>query len=318
MTLLVMGASTTLIGHCPPRTRSASGADSPDRPPPVPGRRRGRRVRRGDHDGHRIHRQFPASPLQCVSSAAIYVGTGGATAIFALLTLMPDDLFLSWGWRIPFLASAVIVLVAGYLRLKVNETAVFEEAAQHGEVDRAPLVEAVRNHWRQILCGLALFSFVIPWAYVMQVFALSFVTKTLGVDSTQALIGLIVAEFCAIPVILGFGRLADRIGRKPVLLSGAVFGIVFPFPMFMMLDTRSPWMVGLALILGICLVQGTTSARAARCSPNCSPPRSAGAVSRSPGRSPPRWSAARSRWSPRPSSPLRAEHPGSSRATSWA
>ncbi|MGW4337091.1 MFS transporter [Rhodococcus koreensis] len=260
MTLLVMGASTTLIGALP--TADAIGIWAPILLIVL-------RLFQGAGAGAEFAgaitmvSESTDSSRRALSSAypgaAIYVGTGGATAIFALLTLMPDDLFLSWGWRIPFLASAVIVLVAGYLRLKVNETAVFEEAAQHGEVDRAPLVEAVRNHWRQILCGLALFSFVIPWAYVMQVFALSFVTKTLGVDSTQALIGLIVAEFCAIPVILGFGRLADRIGRKPVLLSGAVFGIVFPFPMFMMLDTRSPWMVGLALILGICLVQGTTS-----------------------------------------------------------
>ncbi|MDF3308284.1 MFS transporter [Rhodococcus sp. T2V] len=260
MTLLVMGASTTLIGALP--TADAIGIWAPILLIVL-------RLFQGAGAGAEFAgaitmvSESTDSSRRALSSAypgaAIYVGTGGATAIFALLTLMPDDLFLSWGWRIPFLASAVIVLVAGYLRLKVNETAVFEEAAQHGEVDRAPLVEAVRNHWRQILCGLALFSFVIPWAYVMQVFALSFVTKTLGVDSTQALIGLIVAEFCAIPVILGFGRLADRIGRKPVLLSGAVFGIVFPFPMFMMLGTRSPWMVGLALILGICLVQGTTS-----------------------------------------------------------
>ncbi|MEN0138536.1 MAG: MFS transporter, partial [Rhodococcus sp. (in: high G+C Gram-positive bacteria)] len=260
MTLLVMGSSTTLIGALP--TADSIGVWAPILLIVL-------RLFQGAGAGAEFAgaitmvTESTDSSRRALSSAypgaAIYVGTGGATAIFALLTLMPDDLFLSWGWRLPFLASAVIVLVAGYLRLKVNETAVFEEAAQHGEVDRAPLVDAVRNHWRQILCGLALFSFVIPWAYVMQVFALSFVTKTLGVDSTQALIGLIVAEFCAIPVIIGFGRLADRIGRKPVLLSGAIFGIVFPFPMFMMLDTRSPWMVGLALILGICLVQGTTS-----------------------------------------------------------
>ncbi|TQC47477.1 MFS transporter [Rhodococcus sp. WS4] len=260
MTLLVMGASTTLIGALP--TADAIGIWAPILLIVL-------RLFQGAGAGAEFAgaitmvTESTDSSRRALSSAypgaAIYVGTGGATMIFALLTLMPDDQFLSWGWRIPFLASAVIVLVAGYLRLKVNETAVFKEAAQHGEVDRAPLVEAVRNHWRQILCGLALFSFVIPWAYVMQVFALSFVTKTLGVDSTQALIGLIVAEFCAIPVIIGFGRLADRVGRKPVLLSGAIFGIVFPFPMFMMLDTRSPWMVGLALVLGICLVQGTTS-----------------------------------------------------------
>jgi MHS family shikimate/dehydroshikimate transporter-like MFS transporter len=79
------------------------------------------------------------------------------------------------------------------------------------------------------------------------------------VDSTQALIGLIIAELVAIPAILGFGMLADRIGRKPVLLTGAAVGILFPIPMFLMLDTRSPWLIGLVFVLGICLVQGLTS-----------------------------------------------------------
>ena len=94
---------------------------------------------------------------------------------------------------------------------------------------------------------------------MLQVFALSFVTKTLHVDSTFALAGLIVAELLAIPAILAFGRLADKVGRKPVLLSGAIFGIAFPLPMFALLGTRSPWLIGLALALGICLVQGMTS-----------------------------------------------------------
>ncbi|WP_032374098.1 MFS transporter [Rhodococcoides fascians] len=260
LTLLVMGASTTLIGALP--TADSIGIWAPVLLVVL-------RLFQGAGAGAEFAgaitmvTEATDSSRRAQSSAypgaAIYVGTGGATLVFALFTLMPDEQFLAWGWRIPFLASAVIVVVAGYMRLKVKESSVFEEANKKGEVDRAPLVDAVRNHWRHILCGLALFSFVIPWAYVMQVFALSFVTKTLGVDATHALIGLIVAEFCAIPVIIGFGRLADRIGRKPVLLAGAIFGIVFPFPMFAMLDTRSPWIVGLALTLGICLVQGTTS-----------------------------------------------------------
>ncbi|HEY5853705.1 MAG TPA: MFS transporter [Aldersonia sp.] len=259
-TLLVMGVSTTLIGLLP--TAATIGIWAPIILIVL-------RLFQGAGAGAEfagaitmVTESTPSAKRalsSAVPGAAIYVGTGGATLIFALLTMLPDEVFLSWGWRVPFLASALIVVVAGYLRVKVRETAAFEDAARHGEVDRAPLVDAVRNHWRHILCGLALFSFVIPWAYVLQVFALSYVTKTLHVDSTDALVGLIVAEFLAIPVILAFGRLADRIGRKPVLLSGAIFGIVFPFPMFALLGTQSPWLIGVALVLGICLIQGMTS-----------------------------------------------------------
>jgi MHS family shikimate/dehydroshikimate transporter-like MFS transporter len=259
-TLLVMGLSTTLIGALP--TADAIGLWAPILLVVL-------RLIQGAGAGAEFAgaitmvTETTESRRRALSSAypgaAIYLGTGIATGVFALFSALPEEMFLSWGWRVPFLASILIVLVAAYMRLKVNETAVFEHAAAHGEVDRAPLLEAVRNHWRKILCGIAIFTFVIPWAYVMQVFTLSYVTKTLGVDSTQALIGLIIAELVAIPAILGFGMLADRIGRKPVLLTGAAVGILFPIPMFLMLDTRSPWLIGLVFVLGICLVQGLTS-----------------------------------------------------------
>jgi MHS family shikimate/dehydroshikimate transporter-like MFS transporter len=259
-TLLVMGLSTTLIGALP--TADAIGVWAPILLVAlrlVQGAGAGAEfagaitmVTETTHRGRRaLSSAYPG--------AAIYFGTAIAGVVFAAFSALPDDMFLSWGWRVPFLASIIIVLVAGYMRWKVNETAVFEEAAAHGEVDRAPIIEAVRNHWRKILCGIAIFTFVIPWAYVMQVFVLSYVTKTLGVEDTHALIGLIVAEFLAIPAILGFGMLADRVGRKPVLLAGAIVGIVFPVPMFLLLDTRSSWLIGLVFVLGICLVQGMTS-----------------------------------------------------------
>nr|WP_245839276.1 MFS transporter [Mycobacterium aquaticum] len=260
MTLLVMGTSTTLIGALP--TAQSIGIWAPIALVAL-------RLLQGAGAGA----EFAGAITMVTESssannrarsaaypgAAIYVGTGGATVLFALLSLMPDDLFRSWGWRIPFLASAVIVLVAVYLRLRVEETSAFRHAELAGAVDRAPVAVAVRHHWRKILCGLAVFTFVIPWAYVMQVFALSYVTKTLGVDATAALVGLIVAELLAIPVIIGFGVLADRVGRKPVLTFGAIFGVLFPLPMFAMFETGSPWLVGLALTLGICVVQGSTS-----------------------------------------------------------
>ena len=190
--------------------------------------------------------------------AAVYVGMALATTMFALLSLLPIDQFQAWGWRIPFVSSVVIVGFALYFRLRVKETAAFEAVESKGEVTKAPLVEAVRSHWRVLLCGMALFTFALPWVYVVQTFSISYVTGTLTVNPTAALVGLIVAELLTIPATLYFGRLADRIGRKPVLIGAAVFAIVFAFPMFALFQTESSFLVGVGLVLGLAIVQGGT------------------------------------------------------------
>ena len=190
--------------------------------------------------------------------SAVYVGMALATVAFALISLLPKDQFQAWGWRLPFVASIVIVAFALYFRLRVKETAAFEAAERHGEVTSAPLVEAVRSHWRVLLAGMALFVFALPWVYVVQTFSLSYTTGTLSVNPTHALIGLVVAELLTIPVTLLCGRLADRIGRKPVLMTAAIFGVVFAFPMFWLFNTENSWLVGLSLILGLAVIQGGT------------------------------------------------------------
>jgi MHS family shikimate/dehydroshikimate transporter-like MFS transporter len=259
-TLLVMGTATTLIGALPTAAllgpwaavalvvlRLAQGAGA------------------GAEFAGAITMVTESSPghrrafASALPGAAIYVGTGAATIVFALVTLLPKDTFNTWGWRLPFLASVLIVAVAAYLRLRVDETEAFRRVQSSRSVERAPVLEVLRGHRAHVLAGMGIFTFVIPWAYAMQVFVLSYVTTTLGVPSDTALVCLVVAELLAIPAIVGFGRLADRVGRRPVLLSGAAFGIVFPFPMFWLLHSGSVWLIGLAMTLGICVVQGTTS-----------------------------------------------------------
>ncbi|WP_072312729.1 MFS transporter [Agrococcus sp. Marseille-P2731] len=190
--------------------------------------------------------------------ASVYVGMALATTAFALISLMPVEQFQAWGWRVPFIASIVIVAFALFFRLRVKETAAFESAERQGEVQRAPLAQAVRSHWRVLLAGMALFVFALPWVYVVQTFSVSYTTGTLSVDPTHALVALIVAELLTIPATLGFGRLADRIGRKPVLMGAALFGVAFAFPMFMLFTTEQTILVAIGLILGLAVIQGAT------------------------------------------------------------
>ena len=191
--------------------------------------------------------------------ASVYVGMALATTAFAIITaVMPLEQFQAWGWRIPFIASIVIVAFALYFRLRVKETAAFETAEREGTVQRAPLAEAIRTHWRYLLAGMALFVFILPWVYVVQTWSISYTTGTLSVDATHALIGVVVAELLTIPATLLFGHLADRIGRKPVLMGAAIFAVLFAFPMFLLFQTEDSWLVGLALVLGLAIIQGAT------------------------------------------------------------
>lgn len=191
--------------------------------------------------------------------ASVYVGMALATSTFAILTwLMSDEVFLAWGWRLPFLASVAIVAIALYFRFRVTETAAFKATEKNDDVSTAPIVEAVRGHWRFLLAGMALFVFTLPWVYIVQTFAVSYTTGTLNVDSTHTLIGLLVAMLLTIPATLAAGALADRIGRKPLLMGAAVFGVVFAFPMFMLYQTENSLLVALGLILGLAVIQGAT------------------------------------------------------------
>jgi len=259
VTLIMMGTATTLIGVLP--TAESVGALAPVllivlrlfQGAGAGAEFAGAMTMASESSGVR-NRAFTAG----FPGAAVYVGMALATTMFALLSLLPIDQFQAWGWRIPFISSIVIVAFALYFRLRVKETAAFEAVDRAGEVTKAPLVEAVRSHWRVLLCGMALFTFALPWVYVVQTFSVSYVTGTLTVNPTSALIGLIIAELLTIPATLLFGRLADRIGRKPVLVGAAIFAIVFAFPMFALFQTQSSFLVGVGLILGLAIVQGGT------------------------------------------------------------
>lgn len=200
------------------------------------------------------HRAFTAG----FPGAAVYLGMALATTSFALVSMLPSEQFQSWGWRIPFIASIAIVGFALYFRLRVKETAAFEAVEREGEIRRAPLVQAVRDHWRTLLAGMAIFVFALPWTYVVGTYALSYVTGTLSVNPTHALIGLIVAQVLTMPAAPLFGRLADRIGRKPVLVGAAIFGIVYAFPMFLLFQTENAVLVAVGLVIGLAVIQGST------------------------------------------------------------
>jgi MHS family shikimate/dehydroshikimate transporter-like MFS transporter len=187
------------------------------------------------------------------SFAAIGVNIGLllATGVFAIVTQLPQEDFLSWGWRIPFLLSMILIIVGFYIRSKVSETPVFSEIAAKSKAARSPVKEAFRRHPREFLVVFGARLAENGLGYLYPVFTLSYMTKQLGLEKSMVLNGIMLAYAISLFTVPMFSALSDRIGRRPVYGGAAVFSALFAYPFFLMVGTGSQPMVWLALILAI-------------------------------------------------------------------
>src|SRR3954454_18788164 len=155
--------------------------------------------------------------------------------IIVVRTKLGEDVFKAWGWRVPFLASALLLIVSLWIRLRLNESPVFQKMVDEGTTSKAPLTESFAR-WPNLklvllaLAGLTAGQAVV-W-YTGQFYALFFLEKMLKVD------GILTNQFVAIALLLGtpffvvFGWLSDRIGRKPIILAGCLLAVLTYFPIF--------------------------------------------------------------------------------------
>jgi MFS family permease len=185
----------------------------------------------------------------------VSIGNLLAAGAFALVTMLPRGDLLAWGWRLPFLASALLVLVGLYVRLRLAETPVFTNAVlARGKVERNPAMSALRKHPRNFMVVLGARMAENGLGYLFPVFGLSYITNTLGVAKADALSALMLAFFIELFAILGWGALSDRIGRRPVYMFGALSGVALAFPFFWMVGTREWIWIAVAFILARAVV----------------------------------------------------------------
>ncbi|GAB3277490.1 MFS transporter [Parasphingorhabdus pacifica] len=182
-----------------------------------------------------------------------------ATAVLAVLAaVQSDEAFLAWGWRIPFLLSGLLVGIGLWIRLAVSESPVFLEAAekakqQDTKPERAPIVEVVREQWRQVLIAMgARFSENVSY-YVLTAFILVYLTNFVDLPKSVGLNAVLIASalhFVAIPL---WGWLSDVVGRRPVYVFGALGTGAWAFVFFGMLDTGSFFTITAATTVGLLL-----------------------------------------------------------------
>jgi metabolite-proton symporter len=176
-------------------------------------------------------------------------GTATATLAFYAVSLLPDDRFLSWGWRIPFLASALLIVIGLVIRLSIAESPDFTAVRERAAVARMPIVAAFRRHWREILLVAGAYLSQGVFAYICVAYLVSYGTTVAGISRAQALFGVFVAALVAVVLYPLFGALSDRVGRKPVFLAGVVAMGVAVVPVFALIDTGDPGLFLLALVL---------------------------------------------------------------------
>ncbi len=177
------------------------------------------------------------------------VGSALAAATFWLIGTMAKDDMLTWGWRIPFLVSLLLLALGVYIRAKVSETPVFEEARARRPPLKLPALEAIRRSPRNffVVVGARLAENALGYLY--PVFGLSYLMNTLHVPRNVAVVGVIAGSIALVAGLVFFAWLSDRIGRRPVYIFGALFSAACAFPFFLMVATRDPVLIALAFII---------------------------------------------------------------------
>jgi MFS family permease len=179
-----------------------------------------------------------------------------ATAAFLPVAALPEDSLLAWGWRIPFWASAVVVVVGYLIRRRLDETPVFE---QQDEVSRLPVVDLFRDHWRDVL-RVVLASVIASVSTIFTVYALSFAVNTVGLARTPMLWVGVLANVVALGALPLCASVADRIGRKPVFIVGSVGCAVLMFAYLGSIAAHSYPLVFVVGIVMFGLVYSATNA----------------------------------------------------------
>lgn len=155
--------------------------------------------------------------------------------ILTTRTMVGEDAFADWGWRVPFIVSLALLGISVWIRLSMNESPAFKKMKAEGKTSKAPLTESF-GQWRNLkIVILALVGLVagqaVVW-YTGQFYALFFLTQTLKVDGATANILVAVSLLIATPFFVVFGSLSDKIGRKPIILAGCLIAALTYFPLF--------------------------------------------------------------------------------------
>ena len=198
--------------------------------------------------GDQKRRGLMGSFAQIGVPVGLVLGTGGMTLLSAT---MSEDAFDSWGWRIPFLASLILVAVGLVIRLRILETPMFAKVLEQGKTATAPVKDAIKHHWREILLSAGVrFAEQMPF-YLFTTFVLTYVVQVHHYSKTFILSAVLVGATVELAAIPFFSHLSDSLGRRKVYTAGAVSAGLFAFPYFYVLTHGSAVSIFIVIVLSM-------------------------------------------------------------------
>lgn len=189
--------------------------------------------------------------------AGVPLGNLLATGVlFALAAFQSDADFQAWGWRIPFLLSAVLVLIGLWVRLQLEESPVYKEAkaeiaAKKGESSHMPIIEVVKTYPKEVFIAMGMRMAENISYYIFTIVSITYVTTYLDQDKSLILKMLLIAAALQFFLVPAIGALSDKVGRRPLYFTGAVGVGVWTFVFFGLLDSNSPGQILLAVVVGL-------------------------------------------------------------------
>jgi metabolite-proton symporter len=198
--------------------------------------------------GDQKRRGLLGSFAQIGVPVGLVLGTGGMTLLSAT---MSEDAFDSWGWRIPFLASLILVAVGLAIRLRILETPMFAKVVEQGKTASAPVKDAIKYHWREILLSAGVrFAEQMPF-YLFTTFVLTYVVQVHHYSKTFILSAVLVGATVELAAIPFFSHLSDTLGRRKVYTAGAVIAGLFAFPYFYVLTHGGSVSIFIVIVLSM-------------------------------------------------------------------
>ncbi len=251
-TLMIMGIATFLIGLLP-----GYDAIGPAAPVLLVLLRALQGFAVGGEWGGAVLLACAAAPKSQAIRGGMFVQQGSpagnilATGVFALVALLPTDQFIAWGWRVPFLLSAVLVVIGLVIRVRLEESSEFTATKQEHEEVKVPLAELFRHHWRAVIAAIFASALGIGMAYFVGAFMLAYATTTLGVarpTMLNILLGIAVVQFIWQPIAT---RVAESAGTARFMMITLAGAAVVAVPMFLLVNTARPGLifVGMALAM---------------------------------------------------------------------
>ncbi|GAA2186419.1 MULTISPECIES: MFS transporter [Leucobacter] len=194
-----------------------------------------------------LRARYAAIP-QIGSPIGTILSSGG---FFVMTLILSQESFSSWGWRIPFLIAFPLLIVAVYIRSKLEESPVFRQLEESGEIDKTPVASTFKHSWKQIIVGMAAALLGVGGFYLVTAFCVYYGVNVLGYDSSLMLLGSMVAATVEIFVLIWGGVLGSKYGASKVILWGGVTSAVVAIPAFLMLASGNPVLVVLSMTLAV-------------------------------------------------------------------